>query len=80
VLLPEQIQDLKESYNKLIARAKKAEAYLSNDDTPLEERERYVGAYSVLIKTINTAIDSFIKYKIPMNDKEALDGFTEMPL
>ena len=78
MLMTEQIQDLKESYNKLIARAKKAEAYLSSEDTPLEERERYVGAYSVLIKTINTAIDSFIKYKIPMDDKEVLDGFTDM--
>lgn len=69
--------NFKEEYNKLIAREKKAEAYLMNEDIPLKEREKWLAAYGTIVKQLGQMIYEYKQQGNIITVKEQLEGFSE---
>lgn len=69
--------NFKEEYNKLLAREKKAEAYLMNEDIPLKEREKWLVAYGTIVKQLGQMIYEYKQQGNIITVKEQLEGFSE---
>lgn len=49
----------KQQYEELLAKIKRGETYLDNNDIPFEERERWIGKYQELVHELNKYYDEY---------------------
>ena len=65
-------QQIKQEYNTLFARYKKAFAYLLQDDA---DREKWLPEYTALVDKLNELVTAMKAQGIPYTTKELQEGF-----
>lgn len=68
--------ELKQEYNKLLARYRKAEQYLDDNTIPLLTREKYIPELQKIIDNLGTMITDIQKYE-DITEEQILYGFKE---
>lgn len=69
------MQTLKEEYNKLLEREKKAAQYLDDNTKPIAEREKWIPQYKNIIDRLGAIIDELRQLGYKMTDNEIIEGF-----
>lgn len=67
--------NFKEEYNNLLAREKKAETYLMNEDIPLKEREKWLASYGTIVKQLGQMIYEYKKAGNEFTVDQQINGF-----
>ena len=62
---------IKEKYDNVLKRYKRAEKYMDNLNTPLSQKEKYVGHFYEIIVQLNNLLDEIKDY----TKHEAMNGF-----
>ena len=68
---------LKSDYNKLITRFNKALAFLGDDTKTVDEREKWLPDYNILLDKLNSLQVALRLDSVEMTEDEILNGFEE---
>jgi len=69
------LNSLLKEYNKMLEIHYKAAAYLEDKSIPVQEREKHMGQYQLILKKLNELLAEIKKQGIPWTENEALNGF-----
>jgi hypothetical protein len=72
------IDDLKQNYNYLVARYKKAVAYLENESIPQTTREKHIPDYRKITNKMSEILGDFKHLGFEYTTEQILNGFTEV--
>jgi hypothetical protein len=72
------LNELKQTYNYLVGRYKKAEAYLEDESIPQTTREIYIPDYRKIVNAMSEVLDEFKKIGVLYTDHQILNGFKEV--
>jgi hypothetical protein len=72
-----ELKEMKRVYNKLLARAKKAEAYFEDNTISREEHLKWGNAYLKIVEGLGDMIKRIRAAGHDMTREEILDGFKE---
>lgn len=70
--------NFKEEYNKLLAREKKAESYLNDENLPREEHDKWQPKYMEIVYKLGQMIYEYKKAGNEFTVDEQMNGFKEV--
>ena len=68
--------NIKQEYNALLVRWKKAEIYMENEEIKYENRIKYADELYDLLQKMNYLLDQLQEQNIKTTEHEILNGFT----
>lgn len=71
------MEQLKKTYNKLLTRYKRAEAWSTNPKTTLKEKEKYFQQFKGIVDSLNKTITELKTLGLEPTNDEILNGFKD---